>query len=565
MHIEGHPPDRAVKTPKLLSLTVLLTVLSTLIGLGACGSGQSNPAENRAGQPRTITGTEIVSYVSETGTVDVPDDLSQTAITAYVPNGSGGYDAIQGSGTSDGHYTIPSVPAGSYLLQIGSSYFWTSATAIDTGSQVQGRPNPAQAPIGESLRLNIALSVPAASYDSYELTDFNTNAFWPMPSSTSGNTISGLFYWPYGPLIQASMGDKAYFSHVNLADQSQGAGQIQYISATQAEMTPALSIEMAPGVVSDLNSAMTQGTSGVFRANFGLSAFSALNSQIATTNNGVGNLVAGLAAVPPFAVNGGFPDVSLANAELPRVNVEPDPPAGALGTLATFNIVAPSPYGPDLDLGDVNYQNGFPATYKSLVFAYWGLPLSFTVPMVNGNYPGDLNASIIMNSLTTPTANRPISPLLGPVTNLSLDSADVFSSPLTNTSLTPNITWSPPNLGNASFYQVDLLQFTVGQCRYYACAQPTNVATFQSQQTNLRLPPGILMPGSTYIVVVTAKNAVALDLNSAPLRTTYPFAYADTVSQPIMTAGTAPAEIVGVAHINYGPLARNKKGLLKKK
>ena len=85
------------------------------------------------------------------------------------------------------------------------------------------------------------------------------------------------------------------------------------------------------------------------------------------------------------------------------------------------------------------------------------------------------------------------------------------------------------------------------------------MATFQTQQTSLKLPPGVLMPGSSYVIVVTAKNAVALNLDEAPVRTTYPFAYADTVSQPFTTAGTAPADIVGVARISYGPLVRSRK------
>lgn len=34
-----------------------------------------------------------MSYISEMGTVDIPDDLSKATITAYVP-GSGGYTVI---------------------------------------------------------------------------------------------------------------------------------------------------------------------------------------------------------------------------------------------------------------------------------------------------------------------------------------------------------------------------------------------------------------------------------------------------------------------------------------
>jgi len=68
------------------------------------------------------------------------------------------------------------------------------------------------------------------------------------------------------------------------------------------------------------------------------------------------------------------------------------------------------------------------------------------------------------------------------------------------------------------------------------------------------------MPGSMYVLVVTAKNAVAPNLDSAPLRTTYPFAYADALSQMFTTTGTAPA---GAAQPQrtYGPLLRDRKDL----
>jgi hypothetical protein len=105
--------------------------------VAANGSGaDGNPVAS-------IQGSEIVSYVSEAGTINRPDDLSQTTVAAYVPDGSGGYAMVAGSGTADGHYQIPASPIEGYLLRIGSSYFWTNSTKMDTGSQVEVQ-NPGQ-------------------------------------------------------------------------------------------------------------------------------------------------------------------------------------------------------------------------------------------------------------------------------------------------------------------------------------------------------------------------------------------------------------------------------------
>ena len=532
---------------------------SALVFLCSCGSGgPSNTGEGGVPpQPRTVVGTQIVTYVSETGTTDVPDDLSKTTIAAYVPDASGGYTMLPGSGTIDGRYSIPDVPAGEYLLQIGSSHFWTSATNIDTGSQVQGRANPTPSTTGEMLSFDVALSVPvqpyvpSQPYDVFELVDPNlaSGSFtYSGPNAQPSGTFNGVILWP-SPLIDASLGDKSYLIHLKFIDSEPTLSSSQAIyTRTQEEMTPALSIQMAPGVTTSVTSSMVQGASAKYRANFRLSAFAALSSQmVAGRDTSSGVMFAGVAAAPPFAIAGGLPDGILSYGYSP------------VNTLATFQIY-PDASASDLDLGDVAYHNGFPQDYKTLAFADWEQTADFSL---SGAWPADVRAHITTNSLTLPTATQPLSPLLGTVTSLRLDSADVFNTQLSAVSLTPTISWQPPAVGVPNFYQVDVMQLTVAHCPH--CPHPdytitANVATFQTQRTSLTLPSGVLAPGSTFVLVVTAKNAVALNIESAPLRTTYPFAYADGISQMFTTTGTAPAA-AAQAQGSYGPLMRSRKDL----
>lgn len=527
-----------------------------VMGLCACGSGgQSSTVQVVPPPPRTVTGTQVVSYVSETGSVDVPDDLSKTTITAYVPSGSGGYTATAGSGTADGHFSIQNIPAGFYLLLIGSSYFWTSATNIDTGSQVQGRANPTPATSGEKINFDVTLTQPTQSTDQFELVDPNLPAeyFSYLPINTPpSNTYSQVFFWP-SALIDASQGDKAYLVRVTATSGFANAGphQTQYYAKVQDEMTPALLIQMVPGVMTDVTSSMTQGPAQTFRANFKLSAFAALNSQMAVGQDITpGTLGAGASAAPPFAVVGG----SSGSLGVPGYRLD---------TLANFSIFPPDTSVYDVDLGDFAYRNGFPADYKTLVFADWAIANEYSP---SGAFPASLKADLVMDSLTLPTATQPIAPVLGPVQALRLDGADVFNNQLNGVSLTPTITWQPPAIGVANFYQVDVVQLTIGTC--IACAHPqftvtTNVATFQTQQTSLTLPSGVLSPGSTYVLVVTAKNAVGVNLDSMPLRTTYPSASADALSQMFTTAGTPTASAVPPQG-SYGPLLRNRKNTSRK-
>lgn len=536
------------------------TIASTLIALCSCGSGGPLNSGGAAipPQPRTVVGTQIVTYVSETGTTGIPDDLSKTTIAAFAPDASGAYTMLPGSGTADGHYSIPDVPAGEYLLQIGSSYFWSSATNMDTGSQVQGRANPlsSPSPYGETLGFDVALSVPTQPYvpgqpyDAFELVAPNlASGFFTAlgPNAQRGATFNGGISWP-GPLIDASLGDKSYLIHLKFTDPTFGTSSPEVYTRTQEEMTPVLSIQMMPGVTTRVTGSMVQGVSATYRANFRLSAFAALNSQMVagTDTSSGGVMFAGLAAAPPFAFGGGLPDGILSYLYSP------------VNTLATLQIYPDASGWADLDLGDVAYRNGFPQDYKTLAFFDLLQSESFSP---SGAFPVSINANIAMNSLSPPTATQPLSPLLAPVTSLRLDGADVFNTQLSAVSLTPTITWNPPTLGVPNFYQVDVIQLTVVECLH--CAHPlgtesTNVATFQTQRTSLTLPPGVLIPGSTFVLVVTAKNAVALDLQSAPLRTTYPFAYADAISQMFTTAGTGPAA-VAQAQGSYGPLLRARK------
>jgi hypothetical protein len=443
------------------------------------------------------------------------------------------------------------VPSGSYLLQIGSSYFWTSATNVDNGHQVQGRPNPTPSSTGETIAFDVALTVPIQFTDRFELVDPNTaeGYFSYVPSSASGNTYNQTFFWP-NDLIDASAGDKAYLSHLRQTGLTlDSSHQVLYSTQAQEEMTPALSIQMVAGVTTNVSGSMAQGVPGIFRANFKLSAFAALSSQMAGVglSASTGSMFAGLAAVPPFAVAGGFPG------DIPSTSYP-------VATLVAYDLEPSSANPPDLDLGSYAYNNGFPQNYTTVLFVDWGFAESYSLA---GAFPTSLPATIKMNSLSSPMSTQPVAPVLGPVTALRLDGTDIFNTQQTGISLAPTITWKAPSLGTANFYQIDVVQLTVEHCSM--CPHPdytvtTNVATFQTQQTSLTLPTGLLAPGSNYVVTVTAKNAVASNLDAAPLRTTYPFAYTDALSQMFTTSGTSMG-IVAETKRSYGPLARNRKDL----
>src|SRR5262249_17779530 len=81
----------------------------------------------------TVTGTRVFTFVTDTGDVQQPQDLSTATIAALVPNGSGGFVTYPGSGTASGAFSIPNVPVGTYYLRNDTTFLVTSARVIDLG------------------------------------------------------------------------------------------------------------------------------------------------------------------------------------------------------------------------------------------------------------------------------------------------------------------------------------------------------------------------------------------------------------------------------------------------
>ena len=81
-----------------------------------------------------VNGTAIVTYHTESGDTQQPEDLGQSPITAAVPDGKGGFTILTGAGSPNGTFAINGVPTGSYWLQTGPQTFvWTDSSSIDVG------------------------------------------------------------------------------------------------------------------------------------------------------------------------------------------------------------------------------------------------------------------------------------------------------------------------------------------------------------------------------------------------------------------------------------------------
>ncbi len=153
---------------------------------------------------RTVSGTRIGHFKNG----PVPVDLSTTTIAALVPNGSGGYNVLAGTGTSSGTFSIPNVPTGLYLLQIGTDYVWTSNTVLDADYFADYRSDIVRANSSTTTTFDLANLHSWQGTDFLELVCPNNLTFeGPFPATLGATTFTGNFPY-FGNLSVAAEGDQ---------------------------------------------------------------------------------------------------------------------------------------------------------------------------------------------------------------------------------------------------------------------------------------------------------------------------------------------------------------------
>jgi hypothetical protein len=505
--------ERPGRQLRLFLCAELFILAVLLLGFSGCGSsGMSNSQSGAGPQASTINGTQITSYIAETGTTGVPDDLSSTTIAAYLPNGVGGYTLIPGSGDGAGHFTVPATPTGYYLLQIGSNYFWTNSITMDTGTNAQGRSNSLNG-INAQLQFNVNLTIPTQPTDDFVMYAPNvSHGFDYYPQYPQPQTVFDYLGIWEAPQLDSSQGDRSYLLHLKAP-----FAPFTYGLTLNEEMTGPLSLNVTNGSTTNVQAFMSAAGAS-FRANFKGSAFVAFAPQMMQGGYSTqyGSLYVGVEAVPPQATQGGVP-----------------PSLGNVGVLATFDYPA-DPSTPDTDEGNVAYANSFPANYSTVFFADLQVSKYYYTQAV---FPTSLTAQMLINTLTPITDTQPLAPVLSPVTGLTLDGNDIFGQSATNISAQPTARWNPPALGTPNFYRIQVIHIYATQNRQYSVTAADTVAQIQTSANSLLFPPNLLSPASQYVLRVTACSATSSNITSAPLRWTYPFACTDALSSTFTTAG----------------------------
>jgi hypothetical protein len=122
-----------------------------------------------------------------------------------------------------------------------------------------------------------------------------------------------------------------------------------------------------------------------------------------------------------------------------------------------------------------------------------------------------------------------IVPVLSPPTSPRIDGKDAFT-PQTGVGLEPTISWSPPRLGTATSYVVNVVPAA------YSCDMADQVVGVSAvvRGTSFRMPTGILRTGVSYRVTLTARQAPWDTADAGPFRTGTPLHSAQCVTATLV-------------------------------
>jgi hypothetical protein len=416
-------------------------------------------------------------YVTPNGVVDIPVGLGTTPLKAWTLEGS--TFTPRAVTVVDGGFELD-VPAGAtYYVQSGTSVVVTAARSLDLGSYLQGRP--------DTFPLNgdpTSIVVSATGLSPWQASDtlqlatesvFELADLSPVNAVTPGSTALIGAAFSYASIVnnslQASRGDVAVLSQTRTELYGPDGGYGSAISLVASARTPPLTT--AANQSTSISVSMVPVTQKTVTADLRPSKFKDLTAQVHPAAVHSPALLA-ITAVPG-GLSRGF--------------------IGYLSDLLSFPL-------------DTLPDGVYPVRYGNPV-ASWGevagISTSYTVPIqLPGANPGTFSVYAGTSGSSATLFAQPLEPRMGPPGALALDGQDARAGASVLTSGTPRVSWTAPSTGSPTHYRVRIreLSVTLNKTR----AQGT-AATFVVAATELRIPPGLLQSGRSYVLAVAATDA----------------------------------------------------------
>lgn len=448
-----------------------------------------------ASATHTVQGTRFNTHLAGATTIaNSPDGLELDVVAAWVRDGSGAYARLQGQGYADGTFRIPGVPDGaSAVVQVGAQpssivqLVDTAATDLDLGQVLNGLPGLSE--IGPTDRMPIDLTIDGLA---------------PYIAGDEIDVISPLANtWAMGV---EGVGLPAGSTSLRVTDLKAARGFVLPANVIDGTRAPTLVIQLSRG----------QGPTS-----FGWS-YMAFRRFGKITGLDIGPFV------PPVPAQVTLEDVPQSRTVSVDWNVPPYVDVVRQTGATTCSTVNFQVQG---QAGSLMYGVAPAYAVKKRSYLNSWLPADVgrlsTGPMAFGwNEESEQDWSLFWEALVSCTRqvltpwNTPHTiysqyakfesyvpqgvvslqePDLSPPLDVRIDGLPL-STPQTGVSDRPVISWEPPAIGTPTLYTITVDHLIAGT------RWEERVAVLHTAGTSFAIPPGFLVKGETYAIVVIASS-----------------------------------------------------------
>jgi hypothetical protein len=447
----------------------------------------------------TIQGTRIVSYITDAGTTQIPEDTTQMAIAAFAPNGKSGFTTIEGTGSTDGTFSIRGVPGGYYWLHSGAqNYVWTNRSAIDTGYDTLGTPSRTYPTMETELDLNLTGLNPWQSGDEQQLYVPNINAWLAYDWELQDGATNLFQQVPWtDPLLDAGKGDTIYVTQLVTTPTAAGLA----VNVLGAAAPPINNITQPDGTEVELDTALDDvEAEASFRGNIAGADFAQLESGVNPS------------AVPDSSYL--YFDVQPGGTDHGWIGTTPD--------LVAFDGTD-EPIRTNIDMGDIAYANPFPQSWAPFLDYVHYVRIDYTAPGATNSTTQ--YAYLEVQTTDLPNVNTPLAPAIGPIGSPTINGSSLFSR-ASSVGTMPTLSWTQPSLGSPTGYEIEVFHlYSDGNDSFTELAGDLFTAT-----TSVQIPPGVLTSGNSYYFRISAVFEPGTDYTTTPFRHGFPRAVAQSLS-----------------------------------
>jgi hypothetical protein len=466
----------------------------------------------------------IGHYVTDVGVVSRPDNLTSATIGAYVLDG-GTYSYYPGAGQMDGGCSIPGVPGGPYVFRYGNSYIQTSTRTMDLSYSRQGRPDVqnAQPDSGTYLRVSLNNLEPFGDWDDVQMYSTNAgvwNSFiqfddvdfnYPNPGDTSLAQRYDYAAWSTldTRMVNADAGDR--LNIIQLAtryppEYADAGFPYHYVSASRIINGAVTVLPATEAILAGPMALIPQNQSAFLNYHLAEATPGSFGSYRAQVNPGATQIADYFYVSASPDISRGFYDAVADVAVFDHV------------TLAAHENVA----------FNMTYGNPYPASFARVGLALVQFRVRRAMPNPDGGTSSQASIFGLIRAdepLATMQLN-PLRPAISPVQNPTLNGVSLFNDQ-SSVGDQPTIAWTPPSLGVPTHYQVAFREMTLNGS---ITVRGPVFARIHTTATSVKVPPGILQPGRTYVIIIGARRMVGSDIQSRPFTLSFPDAVAETIS-----------------------------------